>query len=90
MSSTKSSARIGELLQAKAITRAALDAAVEAFLADPSIGAFEIAPGCIVDLTAAVKADRHATATYKEPTAKAGSRRAAVRSALLLAQPIGN
>ncbi|UIY45629.1 hypothetical protein [Methylobacterium radiotolerans] len=88
MSSTKLSAPIGELLQARAITRAELDAAVEAFLANPRIGAFKIASGCIVDLTATVKADRHATATYKEPTAKSGSRRAAVRSALLLARSI--
>lgn len=90
MSSAKSSVRVGELLQARAITRAELDAAVEAFLANPSIGAFELAAGYTVDLMAAVKTDRHAAVTYKDPTAKAGSRRAAIKSALLLARPIRN
>ncbi|WP_342111312.1 hypothetical protein [Methylobacterium sp. SI9] len=86
MSKTEPSVRIGKLLEAKVITRAELDAAVEAFIVNPQVGAFEIAPGYTVDLTAAVKADRHATATVKEPTAKSGSRRAAIRSALLLAR----
>lgn len=88
MPKTELSARIGQMLEAKVITRAELDAAVEAFLTDPQVGAFEIASGYTVDLTAAVKADRHATATFKEPTAKIGSRRAAIRSALLLAKPM--
>lgn len=79
---------VGELLQAKVITRADLDAAIEAFLANPKIGSFELASGYTVDLTAAVKADRHATAILYEPTAKSGSRRAAVRCALLPAKPI--
>ncbi|GJE13227.1 hypothetical protein [Methylobacterium longum] len=79
---------VSDLLQAKAITRANLDAAIEAFLANPKIGPFELAAGYIVDLTAAVKADRHATAILTEPTAKGGSRRAAVKSALLRARPL--
>lgn len=79
---------IGDLVQARAIAPAALDAAVEAFLANPKIGSFELASGYTVDLTAAVKADRHATAILTEPTAKDGSRRAAVKSALVLARPL--
>lgn len=79
---------VSDLLRAGTITRTELDVAVEAFLVNPKVGAFEIAPGCIVDLTAAVKADRHATATFIEPTAKGGSRRTAIRSALHLARPI--
>jgi hypothetical protein len=79
---------VSDLIQARTISPANLDAAIAAFLADPKIGAFELAPGFTVDLTAVVKADRHAMATLKEPTAKGGSRRAAVRCALLLARPI--
>lgn len=79
---------VRDLVHARKIAWANLDAAVEAFLANPKIGAFELAPGLTVDLTAVVKADRHVTATLREPTAKGGSRRAAVRSALLLARPI--
>jgi hypothetical protein len=79
---------VGDLLQAKTITQADVDAAVDAFLGNPKVGRFKLAVGCVVDLTAAVKADRHATATLKEPTARPGSKRAAVKSALLLACPI--
>ena len=81
---------VGDLLQAKVITRADLDAAVDAFLANPKIGSFELASGYTVDITAAVKADRYATAILNEPTAKSGSRRTMVRSALLLAHPMKN
>ncbi|MGH1592317.1 hypothetical protein ACRBEV_32865 (plasmid) [Methylobacterium phyllosphaerae] len=81
---------VTELLQGQAITPADLDAAVDAFLIDPKIGLFEVAPGRQVDLTAAVRADRHATAILTEPTARAGSRRAAVRSAILLARSVKN
>lgn len=81
---------VGDLLQARMITQANLDAAIDAFLANPMIGPFELASGCTIDLTAVVKADRHATATFKEPTARLGSRRAAVKSALLLARPLEN
>ena len=79
---------VGDLLQARTITQTDLDAAVNAFLANPRVGLFELDLGCVVDLTAAVKADRHATATLKEPTARPGSKRAAVKSALLLARPV--
>ena len=79
---------VSDLVHARKIGRFNLDAAVEAFLANPKIGAFDLAPGFTLDLTVAVRADRHATATLGEPTAKGGSRRAAVRSALLLARPI--
>lgn len=79
---------VSDLLQAKTITGADLVAAVNAFLANPKTGPFELRLGCVVNLGAAVKADRHATAILKKPTARLGSKRAAVRSALLLARPI--
>ena len=81
-------ASIGDLLEAGRITQTDIDAAVNAFLANPRVGLFELTLGCVVNLTAAVRADRHATATLKEPTARPGSKRAAVKSALLLARPI--
>lgn len=79
---------VSDLVHARKIGRFNLDAAVEAFLANPKIGVFKLAPGFILDLTVAARADRHATATLGEPTAKGSSRRAAVRAALLLARPI--
>lgn len=79
---------VSDLYKSKEVTDTQVNAAVDAVLANPNTGPFELASGWILDVTAAVKADRHATATLKEPTARPGSRRAAVRSAILLAQPV--
>lgn len=79
---------VSDLLKSKVVTDAQVSAAVDAVLANPRTGPFELASGWVIDLTAAVKADRHAMATLKEPTAKPGSKRAAVRSAILLAHPV--
>ena len=85
MSSTPT---VSDLLKSKEVTAEQLSAAVDVVLANPKVGPFELASGWIVDLTAAMKADRHATAILKEPTAKPGSKRAAVKSAILLAHPV--
>ena len=79
---------VSDLLKSKVVTDAQVSAAVDAVLANPRTGPFELASGWVIDLTAAVKADRHATATLKEPTAKPGSKRAALKSAILLAHPV--
>ncbi|WP_246689983.1 hypothetical protein [Methylobacterium sp. WL7] len=79
---------VSDLSKSKEVTDAQVNAAVDAVLANPNTGPFELASGWVLDVTTAVKADRHATATLKEPTARPGSRRAAVRSAILLAQPV--
>ena len=79
---------VSDLLKSEEVTDAQVSAAVDAVLANPKIGLFELALGCVVDLTAIVRADRHASAVLKEPTAKAGSKRAAVKSAILLAHPV--
>ncbi|TXN00502.1 hypothetical protein FV242_21950 [Methylobacterium sp. WL64] len=79
---------VSDLLKSKEVTDAQVSAVVDAVLANPRTGPFELASGWIVDLTATVRADRHASAVLKEPTAKAGSKRAAVKSAILLAHPV--
>ena len=79
---------VSDLLKSKEVTAEQVSAAVDAVLASPKIGLFERALGCVVDLTATVRADRHASAVLKEPTAKAGSKRAAVKPAILLAHPV--
>ena len=79
---------VGDLVKARVVTQKDMEEALDAFLADPGVGVFEIARGCLVDITAAVKASRHTTATLTEPTAKTGSRRAAVKTAILLAHPV--
>ena len=83
-----SSPTVSDLVKSKVITDEEVNAAVDAVFADLKIGAFELTSGWIVDLTAAVKADRHASATLREPTAKARIKRAAVKSAILLAHPV--
>ncbi|KNY20740.1 hypothetical protein [Methylobacterium sp. ARG-1] len=79
---------VSDLVKSKEVTDEQVSAAVDAVLANLKTGPFELASGSIIDLTAAVKADRHATATLKEPTARPGSKRAAVKSAILLAHPV--
>ena len=80
-------ATVSELFKSKVVTEEEVSAAVDAVLADPKVGPFELTLGWIVDLTAAVRADRHASATLREPTARTRSKRAAVKSAILLAYP---
>jgi hypothetical protein len=83
-----SNTTVSDLLKSKEVTEAQVRAAVDAVLLNPKAGPFELAFGWVVDLTNAVRADRHASAVVKEPTAKSGSKRAAVRSAILLALPV--
>ena len=79
---------VSDLFKSREVTDAQVSAAVDAVLDDPKTGRFELASGWAVDLTAAVKADRHATATLKEPTARPSSKRTAVKSAILMAYPV--
>ena len=79
---------VSDLLKSKEVTDVQVSAAVDVVLANPRAAPFELAFGWVLDVTAAVKADRHATATLKEPTARPGSKRAAVKSAILLAHPV--
>lgn len=74
------------LVEARTVTEADMNVAAEALLAHRDIGPFEIARGFVVDLTAAVRASRQAMAILAEPTAKAGSKRAAIKSAILFAR----
>ncbi|MHC2109316.1 hypothetical protein [Methylobacterium sp. CM6246] len=83
-----SSPILSDLVKSREVTGAQLSAAVDAVLANPKTGPFELASGWIIDLNAAVKTDRHAMAILKEPTARPGSKRAAVKSALLLTHPV--
>ena len=79
---------VSDLLKSKEVTAEQVSAAVDAVLANPRTGPFQLASGWVLDVTGAVRADRHATATLKEPTARPGSKRAAVKSAILLAHPV--
>lgn len=78
----------GELYKAKAIVETDLDAAVEAFMADPSLTAFLMGGGYTADLAAAVTASSFAAEMIADPVIKPQSKRNAVRTAILLARPV--
>ncbi|TXM92099.1 hypothetical protein FV222_23700 [Methylobacterium sp. WL103] len=78
----------GDLFKAKIVTDDEVNTAVDIFMRAADVRLFRFASGHTLDLAAAVRASRHATATLTEPTAKDGSKRSAVRTAILLARPV--
>ena len=79
---------IGELYKAKIILADDLDAAVEAYMADPKTSQFTFAGGYSLDLMVAVRAQASARKLLKDPEAGPGLKRSAVRRAILLARPL--
>ena len=79
---------IGDLFKAKTITGDEVNAAVDVFMRDATIFLFRFASGHTLDVAAAVRANRHATAIIIEPTAKDGGKRLAIRTAIMLARPV--
>ena len=79
----------GELLKAKAVTEDEIVAAVDVFMADPSAGLFQFANGHSPDV--AVALETHPLTWAKDIVANLQAteelRRAAVRTAILLARP---
>ena len=78
----------GDLYKAKAILEADLEAAVEAYMTDPSIDQFAISGKHIADPAAAVKASTFATLMLCDPANAPKSKRSAVRAAILLSKPV--
>ena len=81
---------IGELYKAKTILADDLDAAVEAYMADPKTPQFAFAGGYSLDLMLAVRAQASARKLLKDPEAGPALKRSAVRRAILLARPMKN
>ena len=78
---------IGELYKVKAILGADLDAAVDAFMADPKTSQFMFAGGYSLDLMVAVRAQAAARKLMKDPESSLALKRSVVRRAILLARP---
>ncbi|RVU13188.1 hypothetical protein [Methylobacterium oryzihabitans] len=76
----------GDLYKTKDLTEDALAAAVAAYVADLAPGPREIAPGITLDIAAAVAASAWATGVLGREEATEPHKRAAVRTAMLLAQ----
>ncbi|MBX9934638.1 MAG: hypothetical protein K2Y56_24520 [Methylobacterium sp.] len=79
---------VGDLYKAEAIVEADLDAAVEAYMSDPTISQFAIGAGYKLDLHAAVEASPFARVTMARDDASAHVKRTFVRLAILLARPV--
>lgn len=77
---------VGELFKAKAVTDDEVNAAVEAYLAEPETAAHQIADGYLLDLAAAVQAHPFARATLSGERPTSARKRKAVRTAILLAR----
>jgi S-adenosylhomocysteine hydrolase len=76
----------GELFKAKTVTDDEVNAAVDAYHADPASTAHLIADGYSLDLAAAVAGHRWASEVIASPEATSALRRAATRTAILLAR----
>lgn len=82
-----SRATTGDLHKAKTLTEAGVQAAVDAFMADPTTTAFLFGDGYRIDLAEAVSSHEWAKVTLANKDTTDHLRRAAVRSAILLARP---
>lgn len=79
-------ATVGELFKARTVTDDEVNAAVDAYLADPVASTFTITDGYVVDLDAAVVEHPWASLVVANEEASPSLKRAAVRMAILLAQ----
>lgn len=78
----------GELFKAKAILNEDVVAAVDAFMADPTLTTFLMGEGYSLDLHAAVSDSPFALRMMADPEIKPSSKRSAIRTAILLARPV--
>ncbi|MHB2204900.1 hypothetical protein [Methylobacterium sp. CM6257] len=79
---------VGDLRRAAEITDQEIDAAVDAYLADPKAEPFRSASGYEIDVAAAVQAYQPAKAAAGDPDRSAKFKWTMVRTAVLLAQPV--
>lgn len=77
---------VGELFKAKAVTDEQVNAAVDAYHADPGATAHPIADGYSLDLAAAVIGHGWASQVVANPESSPTLKRGAIRTAILLAR----
>ncbi|MER2263901.1 hypothetical protein [Methylobacterium oxalidis] len=78
---------VGDLFKAKALTDNDVRAAVDAYMADPTTSLFVFGDGYGLDLAVAVRSHAWAAQTVFNADATEHLKRAAVRTAILLARP---
>ncbi|WP_342167244.1 hypothetical protein [Methylobacterium sp. SD21] len=79
---------IGDMRRKAIVTDAEITAAVEAYLANPKVPRFQFASGHILDVSAAVEANRHAKTILAQKGTNGVFRRTMVRTAVILATPV--
>ena len=77
-----------DLIKTGVVANSAVDAAVDAVLADPRTGRFAIADGLYLDLVGVVRRSRPARKTLGDPDASDGLKRGTLRKTILLARPV--
>lgn len=77
----------GELYKAMTLTEADIGAAVDAYMTDPTTTDFLFGDGYRIDLAEAVRTHEWASVTVGTKDATEHLKRAAVRTAILLARP---
>lgn len=77
---------VSALFDAMAVTKDRVDAAIEAYFADPSATAHPIAKGYTLDLAAAVEERPWVIEVVSDANAGPSRKRGAVRTAILLAR----
>lgn len=77
----------GALLKAKCLTTEEVEAAVDAFMADPTVMAFLLGKSYWIDFAEAVCAHEWASVTVANKDATEHLKRTAVRTAIMLARP---
>ena len=78
---------IGELVKAKAIALEDIQSAVDAFVANPKIGEYNLGGGYVLDLTATIANSMYARTVWEDANHTPVRKRDAVRTAILLAMP---
>ena len=79
---------VSSLISAGLVRAADIEKAVESYLSAPDAGPFVVSDGYCLDVEAAVAARPYSTKFLQQNRAGKSARRAAVRTAILLAKPI--
>ena len=79
---------VGQLFRAGAVTRDEIDAAADAYLADPKAGRFAFKSGHSIDIPEAIKQHPTAAGHLADEKASPVFRRNMVRTAVLMGFPV--
>ncbi len=79
---------VGDLRHRSIVTDDEIAAAVDTFLTDPKLNAFQFASGHFLDVAAAVAGHATASTVLADPNAELPFRRTMIRTAVIVAVPV--